>query len=240
MKNPLLDKEFLKELDAHREKEIYARITSLTFDEHPIEYIEGRVTGGSINVDGSSSVRRTCNLTLFCKDININDYYWGLTTKIKVEIGLQNNLNNNYPDIIWFPQGLFVITAFNTAIQTNGFTVTVNGKDKGCLLNGDIGGKLPASIDFGKLETIDYIFENALINKSIYRTYTYYISKSDYLRWYHHDKYLIAMAAEEIKDAIDEAIIELTGSKGKDNYILDHKVCPYCNHHGRLTSKEVS
>ena len=24
----------------------------------------------------------------------------------------------------------------------------------------------------------------------------------------------------------------------KDNYILDHKVCPYCNHHGRLTSKE--
>ncbi len=24
----------------------------------------------------------------------------------------------------------------------------------------------------------------------------------------------------------------------KDNYILDHKVCPYCNHHGRLTAKE--
>ena len=24
----------------------------------------------------------------------------------------------------------------------------------------------------------------------------------------------------------------------KDNYILDQKVCPYCNHHGRLTSKE--
>ena len=24
----------------------------------------------------------------------------------------------------------------------------------------------------------------------------------------------------------------------KDNFILDHKVCPYCNYHGRLTSKE--
>ena len=24
----------------------------------------------------------------------------------------------------------------------------------------------------------------------------------------------------------------------KDNFILDHKVCPYCNYHGRLTAKE--
>ena len=24
----------------------------------------------------------------------------------------------------------------------------------------------------------------------------------------------------------------------KDNYILDHKVCPYCNYHGRLTARE--
>jgi hypothetical protein len=72
------------------------------------------VTAGTVNIDGSSAVRRTCSLTLLAKDININNYYWGLNTKFKLEIGLTNNINKDYPNIIWFPQGIFVITAFNT------------------------------------------------------------------------------------------------------------------------------
>ena len=35
--NPLVDKEFLALLDSHREREIYARIIALTFQEEPIE-----------------------------------------------------------------------------------------------------------------------------------------------------------------------------------------------------------
>jgi hypothetical protein len=64
MKNPLLDPVFLKQLDKDNEKEVYAKIISLTQDEQPLESIEGKVTKGTINVDGSSSVKRTCNLTL--------------------------------------------------------------------------------------------------------------------------------------------------------------------------------
>jgi hypothetical protein len=60
----LYDKEFLKQLDNLKNKTIFARITALTFQEHPIETIEGRVTQGSINIDGSSAVRRTCSLTI--------------------------------------------------------------------------------------------------------------------------------------------------------------------------------
>ena len=45
MNNPLLDKDFLKELDEFRSHEIYARITALSTKELPIEYIEGKVTG---------------------------------------------------------------------------------------------------------------------------------------------------------------------------------------------------
>ena len=62
--NVLLDKEFLKELDNFNSREIYARITALTSNELPIEMIEGRITGGSINIDGASAVRRTCSLSL--------------------------------------------------------------------------------------------------------------------------------------------------------------------------------
>jgi hypothetical protein len=64
MKTFLYDNEFLKQLDYHREKEFYARITLLTIDDYPKERIEGSVTGGSINIDGASAVRRSCSLSL--------------------------------------------------------------------------------------------------------------------------------------------------------------------------------
>ena len=145
----LYDIDFLYKLSIEKQREIYARITSLTWDEKPIEFIQGKVTGGSINVDGSSAIRRTCNLTLIAKDINIKNIDWGLNTKFKLELGLRNNINKNYPDIIWFKQGLFIITTFNTSISTNNYQISISGKDKMCLLNGDISGTLPHTTDFG-------------------------------------------------------------------------------------------
>ena len=101
--NPLFDFDFLKELDNQNNREVFARIISLTFQETPVETIEGRVTSGSINIDGASAVRRTCSLSLIAKDLDINSFYWGVKTKFKLEVGLKNNINPEYPDIIWFP-----------------------------------------------------------------------------------------------------------------------------------------
>lgn len=153
--NPLFDIEFLKNLTEYPHREIFARITALTMDELPVEYIEGKVTGGSVNIDGASAVRRTCNLTMVATDVNINEFYWGFKRKFILEVGLNNEINPDYPDIIWFKQGLFIITSFNVSQTTNNFTITINGKDKMCLLNGDISGSLPHSTDFGRLEEYD-------------------------------------------------------------------------------------
>jgi hypothetical protein len=100
--NPLYDKDFLYKLSHEKEREVYVRITSLTQDEKPLEYIEGKATAGSVNIDGNSAVRRSCQLTLVAKDVNINDFYWGLNTKFKLEVGLLNKYNKVYPNIIWF------------------------------------------------------------------------------------------------------------------------------------------
>ena len=144
MRNPLLDKEFLKELDKHREKEVWAKIIALTVDEEPVEEISGKILGGNLGIDGSSSVRRTCSLSMVAEDININNYYWGLKNKFKLEIGLTNRINSNYPEIIWFKQGTYVITSFNTSHTTNNYTISLQGQDKMCLLNGTVGGSLTA------------------------------------------------------------------------------------------------
>ena len=143
MNTPLLDFNFLYELDHNRNRTTFARITSLTTNEYPIEKIEGVVTAGSITLDGGSAVRRVCNLTLTTGNLNINNVYWSLTTRIKVEIGIENVIKFNYPkypDIIWFPQGTYILTDFKTQAQVNNYTITLQGKDKMCLLNGDIGG----------------------------------------------------------------------------------------------------
>jgi hypothetical protein len=52
---------------------VYAKVIVLDLNEHPIEKITGRVTQGSISVDGTSAVRRTCSLTLVAQDVDINE-----------------------------------------------------------------------------------------------------------------------------------------------------------------------
>lgn len=152
--NPFLDVDFLKELCEQRERTVYARIVALNMQEEPMDEISGRVTQGSLNVDGTSSVRRSFSLSMVANDININDYYWGLNTKIKLYIGLKNSINKKYEDIIWFKQGTFILSTFNTSQSVNSYSISVNGKDKMCKLNGELGGMIESlSADFGKLKS---------------------------------------------------------------------------------------
>lgn len=155
-KNPLLDTEFLKKLYKNKDREIYAKVIALNINEEPVEEITGKITGGSVNVDGASAVRRTCSLTMIADSIDLTDYYWGFKTKIKIFIGLTNSITTEYPSIIWIPLGVYIINTFNTSQSTTGMTVSLSGKDKMCLLNGDISGSIHAySTRFDIIETTD-------------------------------------------------------------------------------------
>ena len=106
--NPLRDKQFLKKLDLVKNKKSFVRITMLTADELPIKTIEGLITTGSINIDGNSSMRRTCNLTFLAteedNDLTNIDNLLSINKKIKIETGLENTIDDRYNDIIWFKQ----------------------------------------------------------------------------------------------------------------------------------------
>ena len=64
----LKDSAFLQVVDKLQNKEQYVRITLLDFVEKPIRTIQGQVISGSINLDGTSSIRRTCNLTMVAQE----------------------------------------------------------------------------------------------------------------------------------------------------------------------------
>ena len=166
MRNPLLDLEFLRKLDLMRNKATYAKIILLTWDENPVYEIQGKITEGSINIDEASAVRRTCSLTMVSPDVDITNTYWALKNKFKLEVGVENEIDSQYPEIIWFKQGTFVFTSLNMNVQSNNFTISLNGKDKMCLLNGEVGGSINASTDFGKLEEYETL-ENGEIVRNI-------------------------------------------------------------------------
>lgn len=156
--NQQYDKTFLKQLDEHPLRDVYAKIISLDWDEHPLEEISGNITGGTITVDGSSATRRTCSLTVLTDTTNaeLNKINWGLNTKFAVLLGLKNRVDTkNYPDIIWFQQGVFIITSFSQTNGSSGNTISIQGKDKMCMLDGTVGGQLFSDHDFGKIEVID-------------------------------------------------------------------------------------
>lgn len=176
MKNPMLNEDFLLELEKDRNREVYARIILLDVNELPIEEIEGKVVSGSINIDGTSIVRRSCSLQLISKDINVHDFYWGIKNKFKLEVGLLNTIDAEYPDIIWFKQGIYVITTFSATLGVNNYTISISGKDKMCLLNGDMAGHIMnISEDFGVKwiwqddEHTQYVAEDIEIKEIIYK-----------------------------------------------------------------------
>lgn len=150
----MYDKNFLKRLDLNRTKETYIKIISLTNEDLPVEEITGQATGGSINIDGTSSVRRSCSLSMTAtkEDNIITDKYWAYNHKFKLQIGLKNTIDRTQPDIIWFDQGVYIISNFSISESTSSLTISIQGKDKMCRLDGTISGSLPAQHDFGKEE----------------------------------------------------------------------------------------
>ena len=157
----LQDSDFLAEVDNLQIREQYVKLTLLNWDENPIQEIQGLITGGNGNIDGKSAMRRTCNLSAYIPHenysniTNINNLF-SINKKIYIEIGFKNTLNKykEYP-IIWFPQGLYMIGSASMNHSASGVNLSLQLKDKMCLLNGDCGGKLPASTQFDEYETID-------------------------------------------------------------------------------------
>ena len=156
----LKDSSFLKLIDRMRVKEQYIKITVLDFQENPIEEIQGRVTGGSLNLDGNSSIRRTCNLSMvtdnYSNDLASVNSLLSINKKINLETGFLNTTDfyKDY-DIIWFPLGIYVIINPSISHSENGINISLQLKDKMCLLNGECGGVLPSSVTFNEYETID-------------------------------------------------------------------------------------
>lgn len=170
----LSDADFLKEVDESSVLSQYAKITLLNWAEQPLQSIEGRVTGGSISINGDSAIRRTCSLSSFVEedkyDYKSIDSIFSLNKKVFLEIGV-TNMTDKYSDypIVWFPQGQYVIMGISLNHSTGGTDISLNLKDKMVLLDGECGGTLPASVTFNEVDDYDENGELVLRQVPIYQ-----------------------------------------------------------------------
>ena len=147
----LYDIEFLKQIDNLASRTSYLKILILDMEDKVIETIEGRATGGSLTVNGSSAIRRSGSISLVAdKKINkvtdINNLI-SINKRARIEVGIKNTLSKykEYP-ILWFPQGTFVLTNANVNNGGNGVSISATLKDKMALLNGECGGTIYAAV----------------------------------------------------------------------------------------------
>lgn len=152
------DKKFLEQIDSLRIKEQYIKITVLSWQEEPIEEVQGICISGNLNISADSAMRRTGTISIIAeeKDNNLTnmDNLFAINKKCKLELGIKNTISSyeKYGNIIWFPLGIFVM--FNPSIShnINDCTISMNLKDKMCLLNGDVGGIFPAPVNLSQVD----------------------------------------------------------------------------------------
>ena len=170
----LKDSAFLKTIDNLKIKEQFVKIIVLSFDEMPIQQIQGIVTGGNFSLNGDSAMRRTANLTLLVDDFenNITNLrsILSMNKKIEILIGFTNTTNQytNFP-ILWFPQGVYLIISPSISNSQSGISISLTLHDKMALLNGECGGTLPASTIFNEMEFTNQDGEIQIAYPTIYQ-----------------------------------------------------------------------
>lgn len=121
------------------------KVEVLNFNFQTINSLEGRVTEGSISVDATSDIRRTCSLTLTVEKaknmISPSGELW-LDKFIRIYEGIDNPRNNN--ETVWWNMGIFLINNPNTVYNSVTETVTFEGLDLMSKLTGRRNGQLPA------------------------------------------------------------------------------------------------
>lgn len=223
----LKDQYFLKQLDELRLKEQFVRLTVLSWTEEAISEIQGKAISGSLTLDGTSSVRRTASFTMFAEqkenDLSHIDQDLSINRKVRLEIGFRNtvptymydtrdektheithhyvNYKELYGDIVWFPLGIFVIFDPSISHQVQqGVTISISLKDKMCLLNGDAGGVIPASVTFSQRENSNGDIQKPLISQIIFQLVNHFGAED-----------AAKIVVEDIDDKIKQ-VMKYTGS----------------------------
>ena len=110
---------------------IHTKINILNFDFQTVGEISGVVLdGSSYNIDATSDIRRTCNISLVPTDSTFDVSYgskiW-LDKYVQIFIGIEDNQNNN--EIVYTNLGIYLINNPEQNYSAVNNTITISGVD---------------------------------------------------------------------------------------------------------------
>lgn len=178
----MYNREILEQIDNMPIKELFVKLELLNWQEEIIGEIQGQLTGGSLNLDGKSSMRRTCSFAFLSPIDSKAEQRIHLNSKFNLYIGLKNRLPKQYSnlgDILWFKEGVFIFVTASFTHNANNTSVNVTAKDKMCLLNGEVGGIIPDTVIFHEREIVlddedNRLIEHPLVYQIIFELVNHY------------------------------------------------------------------
>lgn len=120
------------------------KVEVLNFNFQTIDLIEGNVIEGSISIDATADIRRTCSVSLVpnkkYQTISEGGKFW-LDKYIKVYVGTDNPRANGKTE--WWNLGIFMINNPNRVYNATTNTISFEGLDLMAKLTGRRNGQLP-------------------------------------------------------------------------------------------------
>ena len=108
----------------------------------------GVITGGNLNINGNSAVRRTGSLSMIATESNykLTDTANSISLNKIINVRIGVSIDGTKDGADWYQLGVFVITGASVTRNLQGWNISVNLQDKMALLNGTCGGTLPGGI----------------------------------------------------------------------------------------------
>ncbi|MEG1855469.1 MAG: DUF5048 domain-containing protein [Acinetobacter sp.] len=133
-------------------RNMFLKVNLLDFNFQTVESLEGSITGGGININAESDIRRTCDITMVVLNSTFNVEVGGkiwLDKFIKVYLGTENIYDG---EIQWTNMGIYIINNPDHVFDAVTNTITFQGLDLMAKLTGVRNGYLdgiPTKIEIG-------------------------------------------------------------------------------------------
>jgi hypothetical protein len=119
----------------------YIKIEILDSNDYVVDEISGLASEGNLNIDGNSSIRRTCDLKFVLTSklvLSSTSPLW-INKRFRLWVGILYLFTG---DIIWYDQGVYIINDPIIDIQINSNTISIKGLDKMAMIDNTLSGEL--------------------------------------------------------------------------------------------------
>lgn len=123
-------------------RSVRVKLDWLSWAEHKIDSLEGKLIDGSITLDRKSPIRRTCSLAFVTDGDKFipspTNYIW-LNRKFRLWVGVDSLITG---EPVWFDKGIFILDTPSLSYSKDDNSLTLSGLDKMCLYDGTLNGQL--------------------------------------------------------------------------------------------------